>query len=119
MLDPIHAKLTAWNEEADRFRQAALAARRGEMPTSLVVEAVEEAHDDLLALLDGIEQALDRLSAGNPRYADLLQVQMTAIALLESVGNSHDILDGVMTDKMIAPRRIPHDVPVAIAAVAS
>lgn len=114
-LDAIHTLLDGWNAEADRFRHAAIAARKGEMPTSLVVAAAEEAHDQLSSLLGRIDDSLDKVSAGNPQFAELLQVQMTAVALLESVGNSYDILDGFVTEQMVAPRRIAHELEVAAA----
>lgn len=112
-LDAIHTMLDAWNAEADRFRHAAIAARKGEVPTSLVVSAAEEAHDQLSSLVGKIDDSLDKMSAGNPKFAELLQVQTTAIALLESVGNYYDILDGFVTEQMTSPKRIVHELAVA------
>lgn len=89
----VHAMLDNWNAEADRFRRVAIAARNGESPTSLTVAAAEEAHEGLLSLLAEIDEALDKVKPGSQQFGDLLHAQMTAIALLESVGNSYDILD--------------------------
>ena len=108
-----HAALDAWNAEADRFRQCALAARKGEAPKSLTVSAAEEAHDGLMALLDELDQALDTTPPGNPNFAALLQAQHTALALLESVGNSYEILERSVTEQIEAPTRIAHELRVA------
>ena len=108
-LDTMHAMLEAWNAEADCFRRAAIAARKGEASTSLTVSAAEEAHDELLSLLGEIDAALAKAATGSSLFAALLQTQGTAIALLESVGNSWDILDTVATEKVPAPRRITHE----------
>ena len=99
-LTAIHAMLDAWNAEADRFRQAATAARKGEAPTSLTATAAEEAHDGLMALLEEIDEGL-------------LQAQITAMALLESVGNSLDVLDRFVTEEIDGPTRIPHELRIA------
>src|SRR5436190_21996707 len=89
----VHAMLDSWNAEADRFRQAAIAARSGEVPASLTVAAAEEAHDGLMSLLGEIDDALEKMTRGSGQFSDMLHAQKTAIALLESVGNSYDILD--------------------------
>lgn len=112
-LSAVHAMLDAWNAEADRFRQAAIAARNGEAPTSLTAAAAEEAHDGLMALLDEIDDALGKLPPGSPQFSGLLQAQITALALLESVGNSYDILDRFVTEEMDGPTRIAHEFRVA------
>lgn len=112
-LTAIHAMLDAWNAEADRFRQAAIAAREGEAPTSLTVSAAEEAHDGLMQLLEEIDEALGKLPAGSPQFAGLLQAQITAVALLESVGNSFDILDRFVTEEIDGPTRIAHELRIA------
>ena len=112
-LTAVHAMLDAWNAEADRFRQAAVAARNGEAPTSLTTAAAEEAHDGLMALLDEIDDALGKLKAGSAQFAGLLQAQITALALLESIGNSYDILDRFVTEVVDGPTRIAHEYRVA------
>jgi hypothetical protein len=105
-LDGIRAMLATWNEEADRFRAVASAARTGETPQSVVVAAAEEAHDGLIGLLEDIDRAFDGLPAGHADYAALLNVQSTAIALLESVGNSLDQLSRFVTEAGPEPVRI-------------
>ena len=96
-LTAIHAMLDAWNAEADRFRQAATAARKGEAPTSLTAT----------------DEALSKLPPGSPQFAGLLQAQITAMALLESVGNSFDVLDRFVTEEIDGPTRIPHELRIA------
>jgi hypothetical protein len=105
-LDGIRAMLATWNEEADRFRAVASAARTGETPQSVVVAAAEEAHDGLIGLLEDIDRAFDGLPAGHADYAALLNVQSTATALLESVGNSLDQLSRFVTEAGPEPVRI-------------
>jgi hypothetical protein len=112
-LTAIHAMLDTWNAEADRFRHAAIAARNGEAPTSLTVSAAEEAHEGLMTLLDEIGDALGKLPAGSPQFAGLLQAQITALALLESVGNSYDVLDRFVTEQIDGPTRIAHELRIA------
>jgi hypothetical protein len=112
-LEAIHVMLDSWNAEADRFRHAARAARKGDTPTSLVVSSAGEAYDELLSLLGQLDAALDRAPPGSPNFASLLQAQTTAVALLESVGNSYDILETVATETMVGPTRIVHEFAVA------
>jgi len=109
----VHAVLDGWNAEADRFRQAAIAARKGEAPTSLTVAAAEEAHDGLMSLLAEIDEALDKVKPGSQQFADLLHAQMAAIALLESVGASYDFLDRFVAEPVAGPARISHDLRAA------
>lgn len=112
-LTAIHAMLDAWNAEADRFRQAAVAARGGETPSSLTAGAAEEAHEGLMTLLGEIDDALERVAPGSPQFGGLLQAQMMAIALLESVGNSYDVLDRFVTEPVGGPHRIAHELRTA------
>ena len=105
-LDGIRALLAAWNGEADRFRAAASAARKGEQQQSVVVAAAEEAHDGLIGLLEEIDRALETLPPGHPEFAGLLNTQGAAVALLESVGNSMDVLSSFSTDPVPEPVRI-------------
>jgi hypothetical protein len=109
----VHAMLDSWNAEADRFRQAAVAARNGEAPTSLTVAAAEEAHDGLMSLLGEIDEALEKVTPGSQQFSDMLHAQMAAIALLESVGNSYDILDRFVTTEIAGPTRIAHELRLA------
>ena len=82
-------------------------------PTSLTATAAEEAHDGLMALLEEIDEALSKLPPGSPQFAGLLQAQITAMALLESVGNSFDVLDRFVTEEIDGPTRIPHELRIA------
>ena len=91
-LHSIEAQLAAWGEEADRFRAAAIAARRGAPPPDTLLSAAEEVHDGLAALMEDLDRALDGLPAGHAEFSALLGAQGTALALLESVGNSLDVL---------------------------
>jgi hypothetical protein len=109
----VHAMLDSWNVEADRFRQAAKAVRAGESPDPLTVAAAEEAHDGLMSLLGEIDDAFAKVAPGSGQFAGLLQAQNTALALLESVTNSYDLLDRFVATDVAAPTRIPHELRVA------
>src|SRR5947208_746032 len=91
-LDGILSMLEVWDDEADRFRAVAVAARGGEPPSSLVVAEVEEAHDGLISLLDEIDRAIEGVPPGDRAFAELLKAQTKAVSLLESVTNSMDVL---------------------------
>jgi len=107
-LDGIRAMLDVWNDEVDRLRTAALASHKGEASSSVTVAAAEEAHDALIAMLDDIDRALEALPAGERGFAALLNLQMRTMALLESVGNSMDLLAEYAADARPAPVRIAH-----------
>jgi hypothetical protein len=107
-LDAIQAMLATWNGEADRFRAVASAARKGEQPASTVVAAAEEAHDGLIGLLDDMDRALETLPNGHPQFSALLQAQTSAVALLESVGQSLDVLSQFTSSAVPEPQRISH-----------
>lgn len=112
-LDGIHAMLGSWNAEADRFRQAAIAARKGETPGSMIISAVEEAHDGLMSLLEAIDRAMDALPPGSQDFASLLKAQTIAVSLLESIGSSYDVLDRFVGAPEAAPVHITHDLRIA------
>jgi hypothetical protein len=114
-LAAIYAMLANWDREADRFRAAATAALRGETPSSLVVAAVEEAHDGLINLLDQMDRALAELASGSAEFAQMLRAQTMALGLLESIGTSLDRLDRYVADQVAGPHRIAHE-PVLVAA---
>jgi hypothetical protein len=114
-LAAIYAMLSTWDREADRFRAAATAALRGETPSSLVVAAVEEAHDGLIGLLDQMDRALAELAPGSSEFAQMLRAQTMALGLLDSIGTSLDRLDRYVALDVAAPRRIAHE-PVLTAA---
>jgi hypothetical protein len=91
-IDGVTTELDGWNVEADRFRTAAIAARHGEQPSSALVAAAEEAQDGLMILLEDMDRALEALPPGHKDFAALLRTQMTAIAIMESIRSSLDVL---------------------------
>lgn len=97
-VEGILAMLDVWNEEADRFRAAASTASRGDTPSSLLAAGAEEAHDGLMLLLEDIDRALESLPPGDRGFAALLSAQAKAVALLESVSNSMDVLSLVVSN---------------------
>ena len=107
-LDGVCTLLQSWNAEADSFRKAAEAARRGDAPSSNIVDAAEGMYGGLMELLADLDQALERLPAGHKDFATLLKAQMTAINLLEAVGTSLDVLERFAAQPMQAPVRIGH-----------
>jgi hypothetical protein len=98
-LHSIEGQLIAWSEEADRFRVAAIAARRGEPQLATLVGAAEDTHDGLILLLEELDRALADLPAGHAEFGAVLRAQGKTVALLESVGNSLDLLAGVVADR--------------------
>jgi hypothetical protein len=102
------ALLDGWNGEADAFRAAAAATHNGGAPSSSLVEAAEGMHDGLLELMADIDEALERLPPGHREFAALLRAQNMALNLIESVGNSLDVLERYVATPMDAPRRIEH-----------
>jgi hypothetical protein len=115
-LDQIHAALEGWNGEADRFRAAAVAARAGGAPSSMLVTDAEDMHDGLMGLLEALDRMVQELPLGDPRFRDLLQAQAAALGLDESLGNSLDLLASAAAALVREPRRIAHDAPIAVAA---
>jgi hypothetical protein len=112
-LDPIQAMLASWDLDADGFRIAASAARRGEQPSSATLKAAEEAHDGLIGLLEEIDRILEALPPGHPNFSPLLRAQIKAVALMESVGTSLDVLERFVTDPVAEPVHIGHDLRIA------
>jgi hypothetical protein len=96
-VEGILAMLDVWNEEADRFRTAAITARGGDTPSSLLAAGAEEAHDGLMLLLEDIDRAIETVPPGDRGFAALLGAQAKAVALLESVSNSMDVLSLVVS----------------------
>lgn len=107
-LHDIEARLAAWAEDADRFRGAAVAARRGTPYPRTLANAAEEVRDELMGLIDDLDLALDRLPAGHTEFGAVLAVQGTALALLESVGNSLDVFAETVPDARNAVTPIAH-----------
>jgi hypothetical protein len=115
-LEGISALLETWNAEADGFRAAALAARHGESPSSVVVAAADETHGRLLQLIEDIDQAMGRVPPGHQIFASLLQAQLVATNLLESISNSLDVLERFTVVQMSEPKTIAHEPPRLLAA---
>ncbi len=105
-LEAIHTLLETWNADADRFRVAALAARKGEAPASSTVAALVEAHAGLLDVLDSTDRLAAHTRGGSAGFAAILQLQTTALALLESFSSSLDVLDRFAMEAVSAPRTI-------------
>ena len=66
-----------------------------------------------MSLLDELDQAFATLPPGNASFAALLQAQATATALLESIGNSYEVLERFVTEQMEPPTRIAHELHAA------
>jgi hypothetical protein len=96
--------LENWNVEADRFREGALAARRGDGVSQALVAAAEEAAEGLSAAMDEIDTLLDRLPAGHPQFMTLLAAQNTALSLKESIQTSLEGLDMSAARPLPSPR---------------
>ena len=103
--------LDGWNEDADRFRRAAMAVRRGEEPDELVAKAAAEMHEGIERLLEDIEGALDRLPPGDRRLTELLQILVTAQALAESVERSREVLSAA--PEIDGPAHMSHEYAIA------
>lgn len=104
----VHAVLDGWNYEADRFRWAARAATNGDAPTSLTVAAAEEAYEALSTLILEIDEALARAAPGSEQFLNLLHVQQTATALIESIGKSCEALSEGAAVQIRAPTHLGH-----------
>jgi hypothetical protein len=89
----IRPLLDSWNAEADYFRRVAHATRHGTAPPASVVAAARQAQDELANLHEQIDQALAALPAGHSDFRDLLQAQITALSLSESITHSIEVLD--------------------------
>lgn len=110
-LAAVETMLDGWNEDADRFRRAAMAVRRGEEADGLVSKAAAETRQAIEHLLEEIEGALDRLPAGDRRLTELLQILVSAQALAESVERSWDVL--AVAPEAQGPAHIAHEYAIA------
>lgn len=110
LLDSLRGQLLGWNAEADRFRIAAIAARRGQSPSSKTIGAAEEVQHQLVMLLARIDDALDVLVPGHADFHGLLLARNAGSALLESVDASLDELDHYIAILAPEPTRIEHRV---------
>ncbi len=113
LLEDARSQLQRWNDEADRFRIAAIAARRGKAPSSMTMNAAEQTQHGLIMLMARIDRALDRLPAGHGAFHGLLMVQSAASALLESVDASLDEMDHYVAILAPEPTRIEHRLAMA------
>jgi hypothetical protein len=91
-LAAIETLLEGWNADADHFRRAAMAVRRGEPVDFLTVRAASETRETIETVLEKIEGMLDQLAAGDRQVTELLQVLVSAQALAESVERSWEML---------------------------
>jgi hypothetical protein len=91
-LGAIATQLELWDGEADRFRAAAVAARSGAAPSAALIAAAEETHDGLASLIEELDRALETMPAGAAQFPALLRAQTRAIALIESISGSLDVL---------------------------
>jgi hypothetical protein len=110
-LAAIEAMLDGWNDDADRFRKAAMAVRRGEEADGLVARAAFETRDAVARVLDEIEASLDRLPPGDRRLTELLQILVTAQALAESIERSWEVL--AIAPEVPGPAHIAHEYAIA------
>jgi hypothetical protein len=109
----IHAMLDSCNVEADHFRRVARAAMEGETPSALTTSAAQETRESLAALLGEIDEALQEVSPCTRSFGDLMHAQKTAVALLESVARSCDMLEGMAAVPLPNPKRISHEFQLA------
>ena len=110
-LGGVRPLLECWNAEADYFRRVALAARHGTAPPAGAVAAALAAQQGITDVLDQIDQALTALPAGHPDFRDLLQAQITALSLRESIAHSVDVLDAYVPEPGSEIRVIRHGEP--------
>ena len=111
-LDELSQALQLWQARADRFRLAAVAARQGEAPDAAVLEAAADAREWLRNALAEIDTAFDTLPPGDALFAPLLRAQTMVQSLLESIGNSCDILEQ-RAGEAAAAERLPAALRVA------
>jgi hypothetical protein len=112
-LPAIHAMLDNCNVEADHLRNVARAAVKGDAPTALTTYAARDVKEALGELLDEIEETLVTVSPGTRTFMDLIHAQTTALALLESVERSCDMLDAIEPAPIAGPRYISHKLRLA------
>ncbi|HEV7276511.1 MAG TPA: hypothetical protein VGN80_09510 [Devosiaceae bacterium] len=87
------AKLPFWNIEADRFRAAALEARRtGTVPAGLS-DDIDEVQDQIREALQDCDALLEAALPGDQQLAALLNATGEFEALLESLHVSRERID--------------------------
>jgi hypothetical protein len=103
------AKAPFWNIEADRFRAAALEARRsGAVPPGMA-DQIESVLGQIREALQGCDSLIATALPGDPRLTPLLHATADFEALLESLHGSREIIEDLGGS---AP---PAKVPVVIA----
>jgi hypothetical protein len=112
-LAAIEALLDQWNDEADRYRRAAMEVRKGMPADSLIAHSAIEARASLDETLQDIESLVDRLPAGDRRIVHLLQILVSAQALAESVERSADVLEAALVTGPAGPTHISHGYAIA------
>ena len=116
LLETVERQLRNWSADADRYRSAALDSRSGVRPGAALVAGAVETQERLCTLLDTIDQAISTLSPGDPAFRGWLRTQVTASALLESVGNSLDVLERMVAIPNAEPTRIERSSGLKVAA---
>jgi hypothetical protein len=111
-IDAARLLLDSWNGEADRFRASAIGMRHGEMPSPVLLEAMDDADDGLTELIGDIDRALERAAPGRQERSALLQIQVTALALSESIGRSRDMMDEALAAYGATASRHGAEIPV-------
>ena len=115
-LDAVEAELNQLSGQADLYRIAALAARQGAHPTSTLITDAEAAQVTLDGLLEALDLAIDGLRPGAPEFAAWLRTRVTTMALLESIGNSLDVLEQLSAVTPNDPVHIGHSLGLKTAA---
>jgi hypothetical protein len=109
----IHAMLDNCNVEADHLRLVAREALKGEALTALSTYAARDVKEALGELLSEIEETLQTVSPGTRTFTDLVHAQATALALLESVERSCDMLEAIEPVPIEGPTHISHELRLA------
>ncbi len=86
------AMLPCWNLEADRFRAAALAARRGDPLEDGVIDDAEETVNAIRGALARCDALLTAALPGDQHLTPLVNAAAEFDALLESLHGSLDLM---------------------------
>ncbi len=95
------ALLPVWNDEADRFRRAAIAARAGQTVSLGLVDELERLVGQLRRDLETSDRLLAMTSPGDAALGALLGAGAEFEALLESLQTSLEMMD------LVAGRSLP------------
>jgi hypothetical protein len=93
LLNNARPLLDSWNAEADYFRRAAQAARRGGPLPIGIAGAVRDTTIKLAMLLNQIEETLTELPAAHCDFRLLLWAQIAAVSLSQSISKSSEVLE--------------------------